>query len=592
MSESRTSSRPIQSCFQCRKRKIKCSKSYPCTPCILRGEGDACREVDKAQLQEHRKSCERIEELVDRIQKLENTISVLSSRGSPSNEESPRSIRRRELSSTPYSKSPSPVSKRRSCSRNLCSPVPTLLRTGSRDEEVALILEDFVMGRKVNQTRAVDGHCVSSYNTPSSSSENHPINGLNSNPWSLWVNSPPEFVSRLSPILPNHARIQLLLHFYVQRLDWYAKVLHVPSFLAKSNAILTHIDNHRFELVDVGFLGVLLAVLCLAFHFADASLCEQLFLDYSACSEYAQQLYTGAQACLQYSNFTGSQTLEHLQNIILTGVYQQNNDESDSQWALTGAAIKIAQNLGMSRLGSETGLHQYPLEWRSSIKREVARRVWWCLVLNDWSCAMAHQGVYSIHPSQNHTSLPANIDDVDLGESDVVQSKPPNIHTEMSSFLCRLRFIDIQRQLVDESNRGGYDLDFVNDMEYKINNVISDLNDHFQMVLDSRKKPSRPNDARCSERTLCQIIGQGLILQLNRPFLFRSYHDKRYVQARSQCIKAARLILQHLNANLQGERLLRWSIPVSNAFAATCAICAVTGQTSKLENAQLSSRVL
>lgn len=99
----------------------------------------------------------------------------------------------------------------------------------------------------------------------------------------------------------------------------------------------------------------------------------------------------------------------------------------------------------------------------------------------------------------------------------------------MSSFLCRLRFIDIQRQLVDESNRGGYDLDFVNDMEYKINNVISDLNDHFQMVLDSRKKPSRPNDARCSERTLCQIIGQGLILQLNRPFLFRSYHDKRYV---------------------------------------------------------------
>jgi len=68
-----------------------------------------------------------------------------------------------------------------------------------------------------------------------------------------------------------------------------------------------------------------------------------------------------------------------------------------SHWALIGSAIKvrtwlygprswlmylnkISQNLGLSRLGNETGSRQYPPEWRSAIRREVARRVWWSLV--------------------------------------------------------------------------------------------------------------------------------------------------------------------------------------------------------------------
>jgi hypothetical protein len=99
----------------------------------------------------------------------------------------------------------------------------------------------------------------------------------------------------------------------------------------------------------------------------------------------------------------------------------------------------------------------------------------------------------------------------------------------MSSFLYRLRFLELQRQIIDECNYGGYDLEFSNDMESKINNVISDLNDHFQNMIDSRKKTSRPSDIMFSERVLCQVVAQGLILQLNRPFLLRSYHDNRYV---------------------------------------------------------------
>ncbi|KAJ3575517.1 hypothetical protein NP233_g1052 [Leucocoprinus birnbaumii] len=562
MVETRVASRPIQSCFQCRKRKIKCSKSYPCTPCILRGEGDACREVDRSLLQ----GTERIEELVDRVQKLENTISVLSRRGSPTDDESPRSTRRRE-SSSPYSKSPS-LSLGRPRSRGFASQAPSLLRVGTSAEESAMILEDFAMGHKANRLRASQDFTSSPLSTPSSMSESLPQTTLPPNhPWSLFASSPQDIVRRIICFLPSQAQIQLLLRFYVQHVDWYAKVIHVPTFMAETNILLAHIHQHRYHLVNVDFLGVLLVVLSLSCHFADSQLCEQLMLDYTTCSDYARNLSLGSQACLHYANFSSSHTLEHLQTIVLMGVYQQNHDESDSHWAMLGSAIKIAQNIGMSRLGTETGTRQYPPEWRSSIRREVARRVWWNLVFEDWAHAMAHQGTYSVHPSQNHTSYPANIDDSDLIEADVVQSKPLNVHTEMSSFLCRLRFIELHRQVIDEVNCGGYDLEYAQEMDSRLGIAIGEIKDYFQVTTDPQKF-SRSNQITCMERTLCHIMAQTRLLQLHRPFLFKGCYDDRYISSRNQCVKSAQLILQYLGTNRQAEKLLRWSSPVNCGFAA------------------------
>ena len=65
------------------------------------------------------------------------------------------------------------------------------------------------------------------------------------------------------------------------------------------------------------------------------------------------------------------------------GVYQFDvDDQSDAGWALLGSAIKVAQNLGLSRLGPETEARKrvWPEAWQSFRRRETARRVWWNLV--------------------------------------------------------------------------------------------------------------------------------------------------------------------------------------------------------------------
>lgn len=96
--------------------------------------------------------------------------------------------------------------------------------------------------------------------------------------------------------------------------------------------VLSHVSNHRYDMINLDFLGLLIVVLCLSFHFADAALCENLFLDSTACVHYARHLYSAAQvcrilqshhivdyllqACLQYTDFIGAHTLEHLQTIM------------------------------------------------------------------------------------------------------------------------------------------------------------------------------------------------------------------------------------------------------------------------------------
>lgn len=84
-------------------------------------------------------------------------------------------------------------------------------------------------------------------------------------------------------------------------------------------------------------------------------------------------------------------------------MYSYNvDDEADVHWSLLGTAIKVAQNLGLSRLGEESASKTWPPAWKSFRTRETGRRVWWNLVTLDWSHAQARElpHVFVIFPSR------------------------------------------------------------------------------------------------------------------------------------------------------------------------------------------------
>ncbi len=157
-------------------------------------------------------------------------------------------------------------------------------------------------------------------------------------------------------------------------------------------------------------------------------------------------------------DFMANHTIEHLQSLVLIGIFLNNRDRADAAWSLLGATIKMAQNMGLSRLGSEgeatpdSPAPNWKAPWQSLIKRETGRRLWWNLVFLDWSLAPSYNYASSIQPDQIKTALPANVNDEDVVEGQPLIAKPLSERTGMSYHLARLRFAEISQRQIWQAN--------------------------------------------------------------------------------------------------------------------------------------------
>lgn len=104
---------------------------------------------------------------------------------------------------------------------------------------------------------------------------------------------------------------------------------------------------------------------------------------------------------------------------------------------LLASAIRIAQCLGIPRLGTDTptqfdGLEDEELT-RAILDREVQKRAWWFLIRQDW-LQIPFANAYTVHPSQFNTPMPSNcLDDYEsMLVSGGVCTKDKNIYTDGS----------------------------------------------------------------------------------------------------------------------------------------------------------------
>ncbi|KAJ7204402.1 hypothetical protein GGX14DRAFT_569515 [Mycena pura] len=195
--------------------------SYPCAPCILRGESDACRDVDKSYDNSSKATAETIEDLLHRVSALETTVLKLSDASSASLESN-----RDEPSHLPSPRGSPPVTLTRQ------SPVCSALDAKATDEDAAMMLEDFAMGNRVNQTRATEDLEAAPYSTigrsqrlaiPPHGSSVH-LGVPDGHPLALLIDPSTNIMSRLLVSILPQAQTDPLIQFYFDRLDWYSKV--------------------------------------------------------------------------------------------------------------------------------------------------------------------------------------------------------------------------------------------------------------------------------------------------------------------------------------------------------------------------------
>ncbi|WVQ86192.1 hypothetical protein IAT38_008360 [Cryptococcus sp. DSM 104549] len=366
--------RPRQACTPCRKRKIKCDKQAPCGQCCKRrseayctvlGSGDDFDPSASPPPPEPTTgdSSARIAELEQTIRKLQRTIA----------DQQAQSLPNPPVAGYPAEALPRDAEERHVVGGRETEEVDQL---EAEEEHVARVLDTFAMGHRTSQNRLKGA-----------------IGNVAPQRWPKLIQQ----VRKALSILPDTERSWELVSFYFE-------------------AMLSTPQEQLPYVVAPCWLCLHMMVLCLATHLLEPMEREKMGMPMDQWQEIARALFIAAKEMLFASDFLFSHTLEHLQCIILMGVYQYNTDlAADSHWSLLGSAIKIAQSLGLQRLGSEDQPSTaWPAAWRDPARRDVGRRIWWNLVYLDWSFAPSYGWTYCIHPSQNLAALPSNINDIEV----------------------------------------------------------------------------------------------------------------------------------------------------------------------------------
>lgn len=361
---------------------------------------------------------------------------------------------------------------------------------------------------------------------------------------------------RFLRLAPSPESTRVIVDYYFDRLEWYTKCLHRPTYMKELDQLLTLDLETAARSIRPSFLCVHFMVLCLAIHLASGDdVIQWGIVDMPSAMQLCDALFAGSQQLLWASDFIGTHQLEHLQAVVLISVYAYNVDEqADAAYALVGASIKIAQNLCLNRLDDARFMEKERAKNRlasggndtgqqSLLEREMGKRVWWYLVWLDWSHALSHGGSYSINPAHNKTNLPANIEDEDLVGSEMLQAKPLEEYTSMSFTIWRLKFLILYRESIDMINQpGGITHTQVLEMDKKLMNLVTNLPAYFQLRTEDSKSWTFGDSCHDMELLSIQITGQNRILRLHRPYLAKGLLDRNNT-SRKRCVEAALNIL-------------------------------------------------
>ncbi|KAJ6021672.1 hypothetical protein N7540_007176 [Penicillium herquei] len=117
-------------------------------------------------------------------------------------------------------------------------------------------------------------------------------------------------------------------------------------------------------------------------------------------------------------------------------------------------AIKGAQRLGLHRLGdaplnASSSLHGFATTEPSQIRTEIGIRIWWTLVMRDWSRGQG-LGYYTVHPSHFNTRMPLHVNDEDLLRAcSKISERPQSEFTMLSYTVHALELSIIVRESID-----------------------------------------------------------------------------------------------------------------------------------------------
>ncbi|KAI0001234.1 fungal-specific transcription factor domain-containing protein [Xylariaceae sp. FL0662B] len=400
---SRPQIRPL-SCTNCRARKLKCSRQYPCHHCVR--SSAECIFPTRKRTQKPRKT--KNTDLLQRLNRLESIVgnvglaSLEGGNGSGAGPYIP--------ASDPAAPNIHPLLEP---AQRLATSEGPSSRKSLQDSTASKYLSGEFWSHLCGE---VEGLKQALEQSTDSDDENEPSqeftpesagdvsrSSTSLSPGMLLGGPPRIAYERIEHPSPEH--IRYLTSVFFRNVDLLLKILHRPTITAALHG-LADAPASRSQLAPDR------EALFFAIYFAAAT-----SLTPEACAarlgqsraDLIETYQAGLEGALARADYLNSDSLEALQALTLYVACLRGGrpDGSRASWALLSLPIRLAQALQLHRDGAGARFHPYEAELR--------RRLWWQLIVLDIR-ASEDRGTTTIVTRDSYdTRLPLNVNDDDFG---------------------------------------------------------------------------------------------------------------------------------------------------------------------------------
>ena len=393
-----------RSCVTCRRRKVKCDKTVPCSNCRRAQIECVYPRPERAPRKARKTGPARDKELLERLRRLEGVVKSLGSTEADVNEEytsdraredeggiDPRSDHESEHGISDKTKlidehGHGGVESR--FGRLVMEDGKSRYVTNSFWANLSNEVEDLkgILNQSSDSDEGTIGH-HSVLDSFGSNSHQGFIFGLSSQNIDLLSFHPP----------PD--QIDVYWNIYKDRVDPLCKVLHIPTLQPKVLSVASHLDA-----LPRGFEALLFTIYYGVVTSLQAQDCVFQFGEEK--SVLLARYRFAVEQALARANFLTTEEIIVLQAFVIFLICLRRNHEARVIWTLTGLVVRSAQTIGIHRDGTHFGITPFETEMR--------RRLWWQVCILDVRASEDHGCDPTIIEQTFDTKLPLNINDSDI----------------------------------------------------------------------------------------------------------------------------------------------------------------------------------
>ncbi|KAG0659926.1 hypothetical protein C6P46_004866 [Rhodotorula mucilaginosa] len=571
------------SCTPCRKKKLRCNRSMPCSSCVERGEPEGCVwEGDATPLYtvRHDNDLQELRAQVDRLQGLLDSLTKATRSPSPPDQQpNPHS----PAGPPPAAKSDTDGDadiKFNLGAQDLCAALSELALTGimplmptgsesfapggrSGDafiEEAKRFLQTFThrAGLSIDVPFAVLSPSDAAPSPPdSSSTSSEDSTGAPGGPAPIITpSSPRPSMSSILPLLPSTRELRTAFDFYAQYVHWYCAPVSLSAIETRWPAFKASLEipdlEERAAAVDPLFLAMILGICASGL----ASMTNKQakvrgFVGFRTAT--VERWVRAASLSLLAGKFVEEPRLDGVRAAAVIAsfyVFMTTGETISAGMSLLSLAVHAAFDLGLNRDPVQGGQSGYSFR-----EREERRRAFWCLFALSMTITTGTGRIWSqfdLRYIDCKFPLDCHDDELEMDERAAKARVRARFNaatfqeTLMTSSVVRAELALLVKKITDKAfGIAPCAYQEILELDEELIAFERSLPSVYMLPIDSagRVHVGFPPSLTHMRAVLINLCLAAELLRLHRPFLVLATTDSRYAYSRAQCLKYAKRIL-------------------------------------------------